>query len=46
MLQAIGANDTRCIVKTESTAKVTLSYDIEKVPAASMGIGSLRKSGL
>jgi hypothetical protein len=46
MLQAIGANDTRCTVKRKSAAKVILSYDVEKVPAAGMGISSLRRSRL
>jgi len=36
----------RYLAKRESTAKVIRSYDVERIPAASMGIGSLRKSRL
>ena len=46
MLLAVGANDARCLAKRKSTVEVIVSYDVEKIPAASMGIGSLRKSRL
>jgi hypothetical protein len=38
-----GQRDAGCLVKTKSTAEVILSYEVGKVPAGSMGIGSLAK---
>jgi hypothetical protein len=39
-----GQRDAGCLAQRKSTAEVILSYDLEKVPAGSMGIGSLAKS--
>jgi hypothetical protein len=43
---AHGGERARCLAKRKSTVKVILSYDVEEVPAGSMGMGFMRKSRL